>query len=152
LPTLDRGKYAPASGLARGAYVLADAEGGAPDVILVATGSEVPLCIEAQGQLKEKGVKARVVSMPCWELFEAQPPDYRESVLPAAITARVTVEAAAALGWDRYAGPSGEIIAMRSFGESAPIKDVMRRFGFTPEHVVEAALAQVAHTKGGRSS
>jgi transketolase len=156
LPTLDRGKYAPASGLARGAYVLAEApgvseEGGAPDVILIASGSEVPLCIEAQGQLNEKGVKARVVSMPSWQLFEAQPLDYRESVLPAAISARVAVEAAAALGWDRYAGPTGEIIAMRSFGESAPTKDVMRRFGFTPEHVIEAALAQVAHKKGARS-
>jgi transketolase len=147
LPTLDRAKYAPADGLARGGYVLADAEGGAPDVILMASGSEVILCVEAQDKLAAQGVGARVVSMPCWELFEAQDPEYRQSVLPSGITARVAVEAAAPLGWDRYAGLTGEIIAMRSFGASAPIKDVMRHFGFTTEHVVEAALAQV---KGAR--
>jgi len=147
LPTLDRTKYAPADGLARGGYVLADAGGGQPDVILMASGSEVMLCVEAQEKLAIQGVKARVVSMPCWELFEAQGPEYRESVLPRAVTARVAVEAAAPLGWDRYAGPTGEIIAMRSFGASAPTKDAMRHFGFTTEHVVEAALAQ---TKGAR--
>ena len=142
LPTLDRAKFAPAAGLARGAYVLADAEGGAPDVILMASGSEVPLCVEARETLSQQGVRARVVSMPCWELFEAQDAAYRESVLPRAVTARVAVEAGAALGWDRYAGPGGEIIAMHTFGSSAPTKDVMRHFGFTAEHVVEAALAQ----------
>jgi transketolase len=149
LPTLDRAKYAAADGLARGGYVLADAEGGAPEVILMASGSEVILCVEAQEKLAGQGVRARVVSMPCWELFEAQGPEYRQSVLPSAITARVAVEAAAPFGWDRYAGPTGEIIAMRSFGASAPIKDVMRHFGFTTEHVVEAALAQV---KGARAT
>jgi transketolase len=143
LPTLDRAKYAPAAGLARGGYVLADPEGGAPQVILMASGSEVTLCVEAQGVLKEKGVRARIVSMPCWELFEAQPLSYREEVLPKELTARVAVEAAAAQGWDRYVGLAGEIIAMRSFGASAPIKDVMRHFGFTTEHVVQAALAQI---------
>ncbi|HEY3800309.1 MAG TPA: transketolase [Caulobacteraceae bacterium] len=143
LPTLDRGQYAPASGLARGGYVLKDADGGAPQVILIGTGSEVSLCVAAQAALSQKGVRARVVSLPSFELFEAQPPSYRESVLPAAITARVAVEAASALGWDRYAGPKGEIIAMHSFGASAPIKDVMPRFGFTADHVVSAALAQI---------
>jgi transketolase len=123
--------------------VLADPEGGAPQVILIATGSEVILCVEAQRTLAEQGVRARVVSMPSWELFEAQGADYRNEVLPRSITARVAIEAAASQGWDRYAGPSGEIIAMHSFGASAPIKDVMRHFGFTTEHVVEAALAQV---------
>jgi transketolase len=148
LPTLDRAKYAPAAGLARGAYVLAEAEGGAPQVILMASGSEVSLCVEAQAALDKKGVRARVVSMPSWELFEAQPADYRASVLPMTITARVAIEAGAPQGWDRYAGPTGEIIAMRSFGASAPIKDVMPHFGFTAEHVVQAALAQV---KGAES-
>ncbi|HWF77948.1 MAG TPA: transketolase [Caulobacteraceae bacterium] len=147
LPTLDRARYAPAAGLARGGYVLADAEGGAPDVILIASGSEVILCVEAREKLAAEGVKARVVSMPCWELFEAQSAEYRQSVLPPSVAARVAVEAASPLGWDRYAGPTGEIIAMRSFGASAPIKDVMRHFGFTTEHVVEAALAQCKRGK-----
>jgi transketolase len=147
LPTLDRGRYAPAAGLAKGGYVLADAEGGAPQVILIASGSEVTLCVEAQEKLAERGVRARVVSMPSFELFEAQPPAYRESVLPAAITARVAVEAAAPFGWDRYAGPKGEILAMRRFGESAPIKDLMTRFGFTADHVRDAALAQLEAIK-----
>jgi transketolase len=147
LPTLDRSRYAAAAGLAKGGYVLADAEGGAPQVILIASGSEVTLCVEAQEKLAERGVRARVVSMPSFELFEAQPPAYRESVLPAAITARVAVEAAAPFGWDRYAGPKGEIIAMHRFGESAPIKDLMTRFGFTADHVRDAALAQLETLK-----
>jgi transketolase len=142
LPTLDRAKMAPASGLARGAYVLSDA-GGPPRVILIATGSEVSLCVEAQAMLAQKGLAARVVSMPSWELFEAQPPAYRAEVLPREITARVAVEAGAPQGWDRYIGPMGEVIAMTRFGESAPTKDVMRRFGFTAEHVRDAALAQI---------
>jgi transketolase len=143
LPTLDRTRFAPADGVARGAYVLADAEGGDPQVILMASGSEVSLCVEAQKHLAEKGVRARVVSVASFELFEAQPPDYRERVLPDAITARVAVEAASPLGWDRYVGHKGEIIAMRRFGASAPIKDVMPRFGFTADHVCDAALAQI---------
>jgi transketolase len=151
LPTLDRAKYAPAAGLAKGAYVLADAEGGAPEVILMASGSEVTLCVQAQATLKEKGVRARVVSMPSWELFEAQPAEYRQSVLPREITARVAVETGSPLGWDRYAGPTGEIIAMHSFGASAPIKDVMPHFGFTAEHVVKAGLAQAAQSKEAKS-
>ena len=144
LPTLDRHRYAAARGLAVGGYVLADPPDGPPQVILIASGSEVTLCVEAQDQLAKEGVRARVVSMPSFELFEAQPQGYRESVLPAAITARVAVEAAAAFGWDRYAGPTGVILGIDRFGASAPGKDVMKRFGFTAEHVCEAARAQLA--------
>jgi transketolase len=143
LPTLDRAKLAPASGVERGAYVLADAEGGAPQVILMATGSELSLCVEARKTLAERGVRARVVSMPSWELFENQPPGYREQVLPAAVTARVAVEAGSPQGWDRYVGPRGEVIAMHRFGASAPIKDLLPRFGFTADHIRDAALAQL---------
>ena len=144
LPTLDRTKYAPASGLQKGGYVLADAAGGKPDVILIGTGSEVPLVVEAYEKLTAEGVKARVVSLPSWELFEQQDQAYRDSVLPPAVTARVCVEMAAAFGWERYAGPTGAIIAMRSFGASAPLKDLMKHFGFTPDAVVKAAKEQLA--------
>jgi transketolase len=143
MPTLDRAKLAPAKDLARGAYVLSDAEGGQPQVILIGTGSELSLCVEAQATLAQRGVRARVVSMPSFELFEAQGADYRETVLPPAITARVAVEAAAPMGWDRYVGLRGEIIAMRRFGQSAPGGELMKKFGFTADHVVEAALAQL---------
>ena len=144
LPTLDRSIYAPASGLARGAYVLADAEGREPAVILIASGSEVALCVEAHRQLVEAGVPARVVSMPSMELFEDQDQAYRDQVLPPHIHGRVAVEAAAALGWDRYVDvPLGlQIIAMRSFGASAPIADLQTKFGFTVQHVYEAARRQ----------
>ena len=144
LPTLDRTRYAPASGVARGGYVLAGEAEASPEVILIASGSELSLCAEAHEKLAAEGVRARVVSMPSWELFEAQDAAYRESVLPAAVTARVAVEAAAPMGWDRYAGTSGEIIAMRGFGSSAPIDPLMKRFGFTADHVYEAAKAQIA--------
>jgi len=144
LPTLDRTRFAPASGLARGAYVLADAVGGAPEVILIGTGGELPLCVAAHEQLTAEGMRARLVSMPSWELFEAQDAAYREAVLPAAVRARVAVEAAAPLGWDRYAGPTGAVIAMRGFGASAPIDALMPHFGFTAEAVVRAAKAQIA--------
>jgi len=143
LPTIDRKAYAPAAGVARGGYVLAGGEDSAPQVILIATGSEVSLCLAARETLAAEGVKARVVSLPCWELFETQDKAYRDKVLPPTITARVTVEAAAPLGWDRYAGPTGEIIAMRSFGASAPIADLMKHFGFTAQHVHKAALKQI---------
>ncbi|MGO9064639.1 MAG: transketolase [Myxococcaceae bacterium] len=143
LPTFDRSQCGPASLVARGAYVLAEAAGGPPEVLLLATGSEVAMAIAARASLAEGGIRARVVSMPCWELFEEQDAAYRESVLPAAVTARVSVEAAAVQGWDRYVGPAGTIIGMRSFGASAPIKDVQRHFGFTPEHITEAARALV---------
>jgi len=143
LPTLDRTRYAAADGTAKGAYVLADAEGGAPDVILIGTGSEVSLCVTAYEKLTAEGVKVRLVSMPSWELFEAQGEVYRERVLPAKVRARVSVEAGSPLGWDRYVGARGEIIAMRSFGASAPAGDLATRFGFTAERVYEAAKAQL---------
>ena len=143
LPTFDRSKVAPASGVQKGAYVLVDAEGGKPEILLMATGSEVRLIVEAQEKLRAAGIRARAVSMPSWELFEQQSPEYRESVLPSAVKARVAVEQAAAFGWDRYAGPTGAIIAMRSFGASAPIKDLLPHFGFTVDHVVAAAKAQL---------
>lgn len=139
LPTLDRSEFAPASGLSKGAYVLADARGGKPEVLLLATGSEVCLCVEAYKQLAAEGIQARVVSMPSWELFEQQSEEYRESVLPAAVTARVSVEQASTLGWAQYVGPMGSTIGMKTFGASAPLKELQKKFGFTPEMVVAAA-------------
>ncbi len=150
LPTFDRERYSPASGVARGGYVLAGGVEETPDVILIATGSEVSLCVEAYERLAAEGVKARVVSLPSWELFEGQDQAYRDDVLPPPVSARVTVEAAAALGWDRYAGPHGAIIAMRSFGASAPGKAVQKRFGFTADAVYEAAKAQVERERARR--
>ena len=139
MPTFDRTKYAPASGVAKGAYVLADAPGGKPDVILMGTGSEVSLCVEASEKLNAAGVKARVVSMPSWELFERQDAAYKESVLPASVTARVSVEMASTFGWERYTGPKGKIIGMRSFGASAPLKDLLKKFGMEVDKAVAAA-------------
>ena len=147
LPTLDRGKYAAASGLARGAYILADAPNGNPDVLLLATGSEVALCIQAYEQLAREGIKARVVSMPCWRLFEDQDQTYRDSVLPPMVKARVSVEEGSAFGWERYVGESGESLGMHFFGASAPLKSLQKKFGFTPEHVVEAAKVQLRRTR-----
>ena len=147
LPTFDRARYAPASGVARGAYVLADAEGGAPAVILIGTGSEVALCVSVYETLKREGVAARVVSMPSWELFERQDQAYRDSVLPPGIAARVSVEAGSVIGWDRYAGAVGARIGMHSFGSSAPIKDLLTKFGFTPEKVLAAAKGQLAKAR-----
>jgi transketolase len=144
IPVFDRTRYAAASGLARGAYVLADADGGKPDVILLATGSEVSLCVEAFERLKAEGVRARVVSMPSWELFEQQSPEYRDGVLPQEVTARVSVEQASTFGWERYVGASGARIGMVSFGASAPLKDLQKKFGFTADHVVDAARVQLA--------
>ena len=143
LPTLDRAKYAAASGLARGAYVLADAEGGTPDVLLLATGSEVGLCVDAYEQLKGEGIQARVVSMPSWELFEQQDQQYRDSVIPPDVSARVSVELASTLGWDRYVGLRGRTIGMRTFGASAPLKELQKKFGFTADSVVAAAKQQL---------
>ncbi|UCH80517.1 MAG: transketolase [Nitrospiraceae bacterium] len=139
LPTLDRSRYAPAAGLRRGAYILADAEKERPDVILIGTGSEVPLCIDAYEQLTSDGIRARVVSMPSWELFEQQDQDYRDSVLPPSVKARVSVEQASTIGWERYAGTQGKIIGMNTFGTSAPLKDIQKKFGFTPDRIVSAA-------------
>ena len=122
-------------GLARGAYVMADPEGGSPTVILIGTGSEVALCVEAYETLKQEGIAARVVSMPSWELFEQQDQAYRDSVLPPGVKARVSVEAGSVIGWDRYVGMTGARIGMHSFGASAPIKDLIEEFGFTARHV-----------------
>ena len=144
VPTLDRSTYASANGVAQGAYVLADAPNGRPDVLLLATGSEVALCVTAYEQLKVEGIKARVVSMPSWELFESQPKEYRDTVLPPTITARVAVEEASGFGWERYTGFDGTILALHSFGLSAPSKVVAQHFGFEPAHVVAAAKAQIA--------
>ena len=141
LPTLDRSKYASAAGLARGGYILAEAEGGKPQVILMGTGSEIYLCIEAYEKLNAQGIRSRVVSIPSWDLFEHQDQTYRDQVLPPEVVARVAVEQAATLGWDRYAGREGRIIGMRSFGASAPLKDLQKKFGFTADAVAEAARA-----------
>jgi transketolase len=139
MPTLDRTKYASAAGVAKGAYVLADADGGKPEVILMASGSELQWAVGAYEKLKAEGLKARVVSMPCWELFEKQDAAYKESVLPPSVTARVSVEMLATLGWDRYVGPKGKMVGMHTFGASAPLKDVLKKFGFDTETVVAAA-------------
>jgi transketolase len=139
LPIVDRTQFAPASGLAKGAYTLIDAPDGKPDVILIGTGSEVALCLTARERLAAEKINARVVSMPSWELFDAQDKTYQESVLPPAITARVTVEEASPIGWDRYAGRTGVVLGMHGFGMSAPMKVVAEHFGFTPEHVVAAS-------------
>ena len=143
LPTLDRSRFAPASGLARGAYVLADLGIAPPKVILIGTGSEVSICIAAAEQLASGGIAARVVSMPSWELFEQQDESYRQQVLPDAISARVAVEQAATIGWERYVGRRGAVIGMHTFGASAPLKGLLTKFGFTPEHVVQTARQQV---------
>src|SRR5580658_2248373 len=144
VPTFDRTKYAPASGTARGAYVLADAPGGKPDVILMATGSEVSLCVEAYERLKAEGVAARVVSMPSWDVFEQQDAAYKESVLPSSVTARVSVEMASTFGWERYVGIKGRKIGMHRFGASAPLKDLLKFFGFTADAVVAEAVKAIA--------
>jgi transketolase len=147
LPTFDRARYAAAAGLARGAYVMADARDGEPAVILIGTGSEVALCVGAYEALKQEGIAARVVSMPSWELFEEQDLAYRDSVLPHAVRARVSVEAGSVIGWDRYVSTAGARIGMRTFGASAPIDDLMKKFGFTTANVIGAAKAQLAAAK-----
>ena len=139
LPTFDRGKYAAAAGLARGAYVMADSPGGPPEVILIGSGSEVSLVVQAHEVLTAEGVRSRVVSMPSWDIFEHQPRAYQESVLPPQVKARVAVEQGSVLGWDRYVGPAGQVIGMKTFGASAPLKELQRKFGFEPERVVAAA-------------
>lgn len=138
MPTFDRTKYAPSSGVAKGGYVLADSV-GTPEVILIGTGTELHLCVDAYEKLTATGVKARVVSLPCWELFDKQDQAYRDSVLPPTVTARVSVEMGSVFGWERYTGTAGEQIGMHTFGASAPLKDVARHFGFTVDKVVEAA-------------
>jgi len=148
VPTLDRNKYAPASGLAQGAYVLADSQDGQqPDVILIGTGSEVSLCVAAYEQLRLEGVKARIVSMPSWELFEHQDQAYRDRVLPPAVKARVAVEQASTFGWAHYVGTTGTVIGMTTFGASAPLKELQKEFGFTKERIVEAAMQQLRQAR-----
>jgi transketolase len=139
LPTFDRRRYASAAGVARGAYVMADAPGGPPEIILIASGSEVSLIVKAHEALASQGVRSRVVSMPSWDIFEHQPQSYRESVLPAEIKARIAVEQGSALGWDRYVGAAGRVIGMETFGASAPLKELQRKFGFEPERIVDLA-------------
>jgi transketolase len=147
LPTFDRTRYASAAGVSRGAYILADAADAKPAVILIGTGSEVALCLAAYEDLKQEGVPSRVVSMPSWELFEQQDRAYREQVLPPDVTARVSVEMASVIGWDRYVGTSGAKIGMHTFGSSAPLKDVLKKFGFTPDKVLAAAKEQIAASR-----
>jgi len=143
VPTIDRTRYAAASGLSRGAYILADAPGADPEVILIGTGSEVALCLEAYEQLTKEGVRARVVSMPSWELFDDQDKSYRESVLPPNVKARVSVEVASDFGWAKYTGNEGHNLCIETFGASAPLKQLLKKFGFTAENVVTAAKSQI---------
>jgi len=147
LPTLDRSRYAAASGLARGGYILADAPDGRPEVILIGTGSELALCVAASEMLAEQSIATRVVSLPSWQLFDRQDENYRDSVLPKTVKARVAVEAASPRGWERYVGEDGAMLGLDRFGASAPMKELMNTFGFTADHVVAAAKAQIAKWK-----
>jgi transketolase len=150
MPTLDRNAFAPASGLRRGAYALADPPNGeTPELILIASGSEVGLAVDAWKQLTAEGIRARVVSMPSWELFDLQPPAYRDEVLPPGVTARVAIEQASTFGWERYVGANGAVVGMDTFGASAPLKQLQTKFGFTPEAVVEIAKARLAASVAG---
>jgi len=146
LPTLDRSKYAPASGVAHGAYVLADPPGGNPEVILIASGSEVSLAVNAHETLLSEGIRSRVVSMPSWDIFDHQTKEYQDSVLPPNVKARVAVEQASTFGWERYVGSSGHVIGMKTFGASAPLKELQRKFGFEPDRVVAAAKEQLGRS------
>jgi transketolase len=147
VPTFDRSKYAPASGVAKGAYVLADAPEGKPDVILMASGSEVQHLIAAYEQLKTEGIKVRVVSMPSWDIFEKQSEAYKQQILPGEVKARVAVEQASTFGWSQYVGPGGKVLGMHTFGSSAPLKDLLKKFGFSPDQVIDAARAALAESR-----
>jgi len=150
LPTFDRTKYASASGVSRGAYVMADPpDGSAPELILIASGSEVALIVQAHETLAAKGIRCRVVSMPSWDIFEHQPQAYRDEVLPPDVKARVAVEQGSVLGWDRYVGPTGRVIGMHTFGASAPLKELLRKFGFEPDRVVDVAMEVLAENRRG---
>jgi transketolase len=140
LPTFDRRKYASADGVSRGAYVMADAADGSPEIILIASGSEVALVVQAHETLAAQGIESRVVSMPSWDIFEQQPQSYRDDVLLPNVKARLAVEQGSVLGWDRYVGPAGRVIGMKTFGASAPLKELQRKFGFEPERVVSIAM------------
>jgi transketolase len=146
VPVFPRGTegFATTEGVSKGGYVLIDAEGGEPDVILIGTGSEVALALSARERLAEDGIRARVVSMPCWELFDRQPREYRDRVLPRSVRARVAVEQASTLGWDRYVGDGGAVVGMHTFGASAPLKELVRKFGFTPDAITDVARERVA--------
>jgi transketolase len=146
LPTLDRTKYAPAAGVAKGAYVLADAPGGNPEIILIASGSELCIAAQAHEKLAAEGLRTRVVSMPSWELFERQPKEYRDSVLPPGVKLRLAIEQASTLGWERYVGESGRVFGMKTFGASAPLKDLLKKFGFEPERIVALAKDMLGRT------
>jgi transketolase len=147
VPTFDRTKYAGAEGVRQGAYVFSDVP-GTPDVILIGTGSELQLAVAAQEKLAGEGIKARVVSMPCWDLFDEQSAEYKESVLPTAVRARVAVEAGTPIGWERYVGLDGRVKGQAQFGASGPAKDVFKHFGFSAEAVVERAHETIAAVKG----
>jgi transketolase len=144
LPTLDRSKYASAAGVAKGAYVLAEARGGKPEVILIASGSEVSLAVQVHETLAAEGIRSRVVSMPSWDIFDLEPKEYRDTVLPPQVKARVAIEQASTFGWERYVGDAGLIIGMKTFGASAPLKELQRKFGFEPDRVAEAAKELLA--------
>jgi transketolase len=146
LPIVDRQKYASAAGVARGAYVLGDAPDGKPEILLIASGSELSLAVQAHEKLIGQGIRSRVVSMPSWDIFEQQPKEYRDSVLPPAVTARIAIEQASTFGWERYVGSSGAVIGMHTFGASAPLKALQVKFGFTPDRVIEIAMAQLKRT------
>src|SRR5207253_2554459 len=146
LPTLDRRTYAPATGVARGAYVLADPPGGNPAVILIASGSELSLAVQAHDKLQAEGIRSRVVSMPSWDIFEHQTQQYRDSILPPNVSVRVAIEQASTFGWERYVGLSGRVTGMTTFGASAPLKELQRKFGFEPDRL--AAVAKELLGKG----
>jgi transketolase len=152
LPTLDRSVLGAAAGVARGGYILAEATGGKPDAILIATGSEVQLALAAAGELEADGIATRVVSLPCWELFDRQPQEYRDQVLPRSVRARVAIEQASTLGWDRYVGDGGAVVGMHTFGASAPLKALLTKFGFTPERVAQVARDCVAAATGTQAA
>jgi transketolase len=143
MPTFDRDKMGPAAGLTKGAYVLSEVAGGPPQVILIATGSEVSIAVAAQEKLLSSGIRARVVSMPCWELFEKQPADYRDSVIPRDVPARVSIEAGVSLGWHRWVGDGGVVIGLDRFGASGPGGVLAKQFGFTADNIVRAAMGLV---------
>jgi transketolase len=144
IPVIDRTRFAPAEGLHRGAYALADSLSGLPEVLLMATGSEVQIALAAHQKLKEEGISARLVSMPSWELFEKQPEEYKNRLIPREILLRVSIEAGATLGWHKYIGPGGEAIGIDHFGASAPVKVLLEKFGFTPENIIRRVKALLA--------
>jgi transketolase len=147
LPTFDRSRYASATGVHRGAYVMADAPDGSPEIILIASGSEVALAVDAYEKLRAQGIRSRVVSMPSWDIFEDQPQSYRDSVLPPRVTARISIEQGSTLGWERYVGPAGKTVGMKTFGASAPLKELQRKFGFEPERIVELATEMLGSNR-----